>query len=228
MTEPPATFTDFVALLGHELRSPMNGVLGFAQLLRDDGERTETELKYLEQILFNAELQVRRVTNLIDLAQAEQGALYYKADPTPVSDVLRFAIETVLDEAASRSVSVKVAAPDSDLVADADRMRILQILVDILSNAVRFSKTGTTVEGGADLRDDGFIEITISNETDDPGDLNTRSDWKSAYARAVQNDENIGLGLPHATVLLSLMGGSLHTRYRDGRLQATLCIPAAV
>lgn len=227
MTEQAASFTDFVALLGHELRSPMNGVLGFAQLLRDDGERTQTELKYLEQILFNAELQVRRVTNLIDLAQAEQGALYYKSEPTPVADVMRFAIETILDEAASRSVSVKVAAPDTNLVADADRMRILQILVDILSNAIRFSNSGTTVEGGAVLRDDGFIEVTISNETDDPGDLSTRSDWKSAYTRAVQNDENIGLGLPHATVLLSLMGGSLHTRYSDGRLHAILCIPAA-
>ncbi len=227
MTDSPPTFADFVAQLGHELRSPMNGVLGFAQLLRDGSEHSETETKYLEQILFNAELQVRRVTNMIDLAQAEQGDLYFKADPTPVAEVLRFAIETILDEAASRTVSVSIAAPPSDMTAFVDRMRLLQILADILGNAVRFSATGSTVTGATVRRDDGFIEISISNETADPGDLASRLDWKSAYSRAMKSEESIGLGLPHAATLAVLMGGSLETRYADNHLQTIVRIPVS-
>lgn len=227
MTETPPSFTDFVATLGHEMRSPMNGVLGFAQLLRDDGERNETEMKYLEQILFNAELQVRRVTNLIDLAQVEQDTLFFKSEPTALSDVLRFATESILDEAASRTVSVSFAAPDATLVGDVDRMRLLQILVDILNNAVRYARSGSTIAGQASPRDDGFIEININNEAEDPGDLNARMSWMSAYSRAAAQDENVGLGIPHAAALANLMGGSLHSRYEEGRLHVDLFVPMA-
>lgn len=227
MTETHPSFTDFVATLGHEMRSPMNGVLGFAQLLRDDGDRNETETKYLEQILFNAELQVRRVTNLIDLAQVEQGALFFKSEPTALSDVMRFATESILDEAASRTVSVSIAAPEKTLVAVVDRMRLLQILVDILNNAVRYARSGSTITGQASPRDDGFIEININNEADNPGDLNARTTWTSAYSRAVAQDENVGLGIPHAAALATLMDGSLHARYEDGRQHLDLFVPMA-
>jgi len=227
MTDSPNNFTDLVASLGHEMRSPMNGVLGFAQLLREDGQRNETEMKYLDQILFNAELQVRRVTNLIDLAQIEKGSLHMKSDPTPLSDVLRFATETILDEAASRTVSVSIDAPEATTVADVDRMRLLQVLVDIMNNAVRFARSGSTIKGHSTRRDDGVVVIDINNETDDPGYLESRMTWQTALARSAQEDENVGLGLPHAAALLENMGGSLQLRYKQDRLYAEILVPAA-
>lgn len=227
MTDNDPTFTDFVASLGHEMRSPMNGVLGFTQLLRDSGAHSETETKYLEQILFNAELEVRRITNLIDLAHVEQKALFLKSDPTPLADVIRFATESILDEASSRTVSVSIEAPDADIVADVDRMRLMQALIDLLNNAARYSSRGSTIHGHSVQRNDGYIEININNEADDPGNLAERATWRTALQRANQTDENVGLGIPHATALAEAMGGSLHLRYEDGRVHADLFVPMA-
>lgn len=134
----------FVASVSHELRSPLAAIVGYAELLRAHWQRLADakRLAYVDRIVAAANRQQRLVEELLLLSRLEIGALIPKCEPTRLRPLLERACDEV--RANYRGQRIQLAGPD-DLAAMADAERMLQILVNLLDNAAKYSPDGAPI-----------------------------------------------------------------------------------
>ncbi|MGG6239738.1 PAS domain S-box protein [Nodosilinea sp. AN01ver1] len=146
---------EFLAVLSHELRSPLNPILGWTNLLQTrqfDATKTAAALAIIER---NAKLQTQLIDDLLDIAKILRGKLSLTMAPVTLSDVVEAAIETIKTTAVAKGVSLHCELPDVGQLSG-DAARLQQIVWNLLSNAIKFTPKG----GRAEIR----LEcITISH-----------------------------------------------------------------
>ena len=136
---------EFLAVLSHELRSPLNPILGWTQLLqsrRFDEARTAEALKTIER---NAKLQAQLIEDLLDISRIMQGKLSLTAAPISLTFVISAAVETVKLAAAARNVGITLDLASEIAPISGDTARLQQVLWNLLSNAVKFTPNGGQV-----------------------------------------------------------------------------------
>jgi signal transduction histidine kinase/DNA-binding response OmpR family regulator len=165
--------TVFLANISHEIRTPMNAILGFGELL-ETGQLNEKQRDYLQSIRRSASSLLQLINDMLDVSKIEAGVLELHPEPSDPREMCRF-IQTMFAEAAVRKhlhLSWKVAEglPASLLL---DRVRLRQILVNLVGNAVKFT-------------DNGSIELRIRSEEKPSGKSLT----------LVVDVEDTGVGIP--------------------------------
>ncbi len=135
--------TVFLANMSHEIRTPMNAILGFGELLEND-VRDEKQRDYLQSIRRSASSLMQLINDMLDMSKIEAGALELRMEPTDPREVLQF-IKTMFCESAARkglglSWKIPDELPRSLLL---DRIRLRQILVNLVGNAVKFTDHGS-------------------------------------------------------------------------------------
>ncbi len=136
---------EFLAILSHELRSPLNPILGWSRLLQQgrlDAEKTATAIDTIER---NARLQVQLIDDLLDISRILRGKMSLKVTPINLLSVIAAALETVKLAAEAKSIEIQtIASPDVG-VAMGDGGRLQQVVWNLLSNAVKFTPPGGKV-----------------------------------------------------------------------------------
>ncbi|HEX9507594.1 MAG TPA: response regulator, partial [Myxococcales bacterium] len=134
----------FLAILSHELRNPLNAILGWARMLRSgklDSDRIARALSAIER---NAEAQAKLVEDLLDISRIVAGKLRLQLHPESFAHVVRAAVDTVRPEAEVKGVRLEVALEgDCEVLADTDRLQ--QVVWNLLSNAIKFTPAGGRV-----------------------------------------------------------------------------------
>lgn len=136
---------EFLAVLSHELRTPMNPILGWSKLLRSsklDATRTAQALETIER---NAQLQVQLIDDLLDIPRIVQGKLSLEIALVNLSTVISAALEAVRLAAEAKSLSIQMIGAPSATVVSGDAGRLQQVVWNLLSNAVKFTPTGGQV-----------------------------------------------------------------------------------
>ncbi len=136
---------EFLAVLSHELRSPLNPILGWAKLLQMrqfDEARTAEALATIER---NAKLQTQLIDDLLDIAKILRGKLSLNMTPVNLASTIQAAIETVKTSATTQSISLRTLLPNIGQVSG-DAARLQQIAWNLLSNAIKFTPKGGQVE----------------------------------------------------------------------------------
>ncbi|MBW4621750.1 MAG: response regulator [Cyanosarcina radialis HA8281-LM2] len=136
---------EFLAVLSHELRSPLNPILGWVKLLQTsqlDEAQTKEALNTIER---NAKLQTQLIDDLLDVAKILRGKLNLNAAPVNLGSIVESAMETVRTSADAKSIALHAVLPDIGLVSG-DAVRLQQIVWNLLSNAIKFSPSGGRVE----------------------------------------------------------------------------------
>ncbi|MBD1905908.1 PAS domain-containing protein [Trichocoleus sp. FACHB-832] len=152
---------EFLAVLSHELRSPLNAILGWAQMLRSRSFDQKTTFRALDTIERNAKLQTQLIDDLLDISRIIQGKLSLNVSQVDLVSPIEAAIETMRLAAEAKSINVKFLILDSEfqvnknpksqipnpkfLVAG-DRNRLQQVIWNLLSNAIKFTSSGGIVE----------------------------------------------------------------------------------
>lgn len=137
---------EFLAVLSHELRSPLNPILGWSQLLRGGKLSADKTAKALETIERNARLQSQLIEDLLDVSRILQGKLRLNVAPVNVATIILSALETVQLSAEAKKIQIKtILNPDVGQVVG-DTGRLQQIVWNLLSNAVKFTPEGGGVE----------------------------------------------------------------------------------
>lgn len=152
---------DFVATVSHELRTPLTSIKGSLQLLQADDTLDPDHAQLLRVALTNADRLVRMVNDILDVAKIEAGALVLQRARVMVADLAAAAIQNVRPIAAEAGVELKVSV-DADvrpIFVDTDRM--VQALVNLLSNALKFAPRGSAVALAAVSRPDGGVAISV-------------------------------------------------------------------
>ncbi|MBD1825697.1 PAS domain-containing protein [Cyanobacteria bacterium FACHB-DQ100] len=137
---------EFLAVLSHELRSPLNPILGWAKLLKTgnlDATRTVQAITTIER---NAKLQSELIEDLLDVSRILQGKLSLSVNPIPLASTIRAAIETVQLAAEAKSITIKANLETEVGHVLGDSTRLQQVVWNLLSNAVKFTPTGGRVE----------------------------------------------------------------------------------
>lgn len=200
--------SQFVTSLSHELRTPLQSITGFAENLKTLELSPEQRHKALNGIGGAATHILSIVDDVLDLARVEAGAMPIQLERLNAKEVLTVATDLVQPLAAQRSITVECSGPSLDV--QADRRRLRQVILNLLSNALRFSPSATTVRVSTqDLA--GQRIITVVDEG--PGiaaDLLDRLFVPFDRLGAEAGREGgAGLGLVLARRLTEAMGGSL-------------------
>ena len=140
---------EFLATLSHELRNPLNVILGYAEvLLRSDEAKQSAFVKRAAEILKrNALAQSQLVRDLLDLSRLHMGKLSLNREAVSLVTTIGNAVETVQDEATAKKVELRVVASEDVLFVDADPLRLEQVVWNLLNNAVKFTPAGGHCDG---------------------------------------------------------------------------------
>ncbi len=206
----------FLARMSHELRTPLNTVLGFSDLLAEQlvGPLTERQLEYTRDISSAARHQVELVDDVLDLAKVESGLHELNFETLDVAATLYDAVRLVREGAERKGLKLDLqVAPDLGLVAD--RLRIRQVVVNLLANAVKFTPPGGEVSVRAQPvgADHLVIEVRDTGIGMTPDDLAVAFE---EYSRIETTTEGTGLGLPLARRFTELHGGTLSAASSPG------------
>ena len=202
---------EFLSVVSHELRGPLNATMGAASLLRDEVNLSERGAKAVETILRNVRAQSKRVDDLIDLSQLAMGTLKIERVPVDVSEILVAAIATMSPAALDRGVRIELAVAPGRYGTVGDPLRLEQLFGHLLSNAIKFSPPNSVVHvelsGGSTtiqvrVRDYGVgIAPELLPHIFDPFRQSDRS-WARHHG-------GLGIGLTMARSFGELHGGTL-------------------
>ena len=136
--------TRFLATVSHELRSPLTSIVSYADLIRDEGGLAPTSARFLDIIARNAERITKLVGDLLLLSQIKAGMIPLELAPVTVAEVVAEAVQATAPRAAQKGVALDGAAPDGPPVL-ADRARLVQVIDNLIANAVKFTDEGGEV-----------------------------------------------------------------------------------
>ncbi len=202
---------EFLATLSHEMRNPLNAVLGWTRILRDRQVDPETLARAIDVIDRNATLQARMIDDLLDTARAMSGKLRLQMQPVDFGTVILAAIDVVMPVAQVKGVQLRHAlVPEAGRVlGDADRLQ--QIVWNLLSNAVKFTQQGGSIDVMLDQ-----IGRTVRLVVRDTGTGISPEFLPFMFERFRQEDASsarreggLGLGLALVRELVELHGGSV-------------------
>ena len=138
--------SDFLSSMSHELRSPLNAILGFAQLMNSDSPPpTASQTASIDQILHAGWYLLELINEILDLAQIESGKFALSSEPTSLSEVMSECQAMIEPLGQKRGITMTFPRFDVPCFVDADRTRLKQILINLLSNAIKYNRTNGTV-----------------------------------------------------------------------------------
>ena len=225
--------SDFLANMSHELRTPLNAIIGFAEVLQDQffGQLNEKQKKYVDNINTSGRHLLSLINDILDLSKVEAGKMELEPEELSLKkDVLEPALTLLQEKALKHNISLSLdVEPQADLNILADAKKLKQIMFNLLTNAVKFTPEGGSVEisakrsqgaqaGGPEAGN--FIEISVKDSGIGikPKDLTklfqTFSQIESTYSKTV---EGTGLGLALTKKLVELHGGEIRVESEFGK-----------
>lgn len=204
---------EFLAIMSHELRNPLNVILGYAELLlRMDEIKSAPHLRRMaDAVKRNAVAQSKLIRDLLDLSRLRSGKLELNRETvSPVASIDN-AIETVRIDAEGKGVEIKVEAPDDALFVQADPVRLEQIIWNLLNNSVKFTPRGGRIVVRLEEENDE-INLTVSDNgqgIDSSFLPHIFEIFRQADPGTSRAQQGMGIGLAVVQQLVELHGGSV-------------------
>ncbi|MBW4594993.1 MAG: response regulator [Brasilonema angustatum HA4187-MV1] len=205
--------SQFLATISHELRTPMNVIIGFSQLLLRPkfGQLTHQQKDMLERILSNAKHLLMLLNQVIDFSKLERGRLDFKPEIFDLSKVVNATVEEIRSLAEEKNLSLLIQMDLQNSLMFNDPTRIRQILTNLLSNAIKFTESGSIAVEVKELP-----ELRVEIAVHDTGIGIASADLQKIFEPFRQVDQSItrkysgtGVGLPIIKALLQTMGGNI-------------------
>ncbi len=207
--------SEFLALMSHELRTPLNAILGFSDIIRSQLIGLVGDSRYVEYAgdIHDAGRHLLSLINdILDLAKAEAGRLELHPERIDLREVVHATVRLLRERARDGGLSLETELPDQALFIEGDELKLKQVLLNLVGNAIKFTPSGGSVRVSAAALPGGAIEVAVS----DTGigiapdhiavALSPFGQVDSPWSRRHQGT---GLGLPLAKSLVELHGGRL-------------------
>ncbi len=202
---------DFVHHVSYELRSPLTNIIGFVHLLGDPatGPLTEKQREYLEYITVSTNTLLALINNILDLATIDAGRMQLELTSVDIRETMMAAAEGVQDRTVSGGVTLDIKAPPNIGSFVADKLRLRQILFNLLANALNFSPPGSTVTLHAERRADAVVFSVTDTGPGIPTDMLEKVfDWFETHSLGSRY-RGPGIGLSLVRSFVELHGGSV-------------------
>ncbi|HMC57122.1 MAG TPA: ATP-binding protein [Gemmatimonadaceae bacterium] len=212
--------SEFLTTMSHELRTPLNAIGGYVELMEMGlrGPLTEEQQRDLARIKASQEHLLGLISGVLDLSRIEAGRLSYNSTNVPVAGFLRGVDALIGPQAAAKSVALEHVPCDDELAVVADREKLRQIVLNLLSNAIRHTPAGGTVTLSGESRGS---RVAVMVEDTGPGIPHDKRDvifepFVQLDRSLTQMREGLGLGLAISRDLARGMSGDLVVEERLG------------
>jgi len=202
--------SDFLSSMSHELRSPLNAILGFAQLMESDSPPpTPAQKESIGQILQAGWHLLKLINEILDLARIESGRLSLSPEPLAMAEIMLECQAMIESQAQKRGISMTFPPCDIPYFVHADRTRVKQVLINLLSNAIKYNKAGGTVVVDCFASSPERIRISVKDTGEGltPEKLEQLFQPFNRLGQENRAEEGTGIGLVVAKQLTELMGG---------------------
>ncbi|MBP8972418.1 MAG: GAF domain-containing protein [Anaerolineae bacterium] len=215
--------SQFLATISHELRTPMNSIIGFSETLLDGlyGELNERQASRMERIKHNAYALLALIDDLLDLSRIDAGRLKLHPETVSLNTAVETAVQAISDEAAAKGLALTLELAEDLPRIQADPERLYQVVMNLLSNAIKFTPQGgvTIITGQTERQDRRFVQATVT----DTGIGISQTDqaiifdeFRQADGSSTRSYAGTGLGLAICKKLVEMMGGSIWVRSAPG------------
>jgi PAS domain S-box-containing protein len=213
--------SDFLSSMSHELRSPLNAILGFAQLMEAGTPApTAAQKSAIDQIIHGGWYLLDLVNEILDLASIESGQLALAIAPESLAEVLLDCQTMIEPQAAQRGIRISFPTFEQPCVVQVDRRRLKQVMINLLSNAIKYNRQGGTVTVSWSLRAHNTVRISVQDTgqglaTEQLGHLFQPF---NRLGQELGPLEGTGIGLVVSKRLVEMMGGSIgvHSTLGEG------------
>ena len=209
--------SDFLSSMSHELRSPLNAILGFAQLINSDSPPpTASQAASIDQILHAGWYLLELINEILDLAQIESGKLALSPEPIALAEVMLKCQAMIEPQTQKRGI--KMIFPQSGIpyYVDADRTRLMQVITNLLSNAIKYNQQNGTVTVECALIPRATntperirVSVRDSGEGLSPDMLRQLFQPFNRLGKEQTSEEGTGIGLVMTKRLIEMMGGAI-------------------
>jgi PAS domain S-box-containing protein len=216
------TKSDFLARMSHELRTPLNSVIGFANIVMKNrsGTLRQQELAYLERILENGKHLLLLINDILDLSKIEAGKVEIEVAPTDVGEAVRRVVAQLEEQTQQQRVALRTSVPSELEPVVTDVVRLRQILLNLVGNALKFTERGV-IEVRIETTPDSNAPARIVVEDTGIGIPEDRLEaifdaFEQAESSTTRKYGGTGLGLPISRALCELLGYELTVRSELG------------
>jgi signal transduction histidine kinase/ActR/RegA family two-component response regulator len=204
--------SDFLSSMSHELRSPLNGILGFAQLLESDmPPPTASQKESIGQILHSGWHLLNLINEILDLAKIEAGRLSLSPESVSLAEVMSECQGMIGGLAQKRGIQIAFPTFDIPRFVHADRTRLKQVVINLLSNAIKYSHALGEVEVRCTPSTPGFIRVSIQDKGEGLSAARLAQLFQpfNRLGQEGSGVEGTGIGLVVAKQLIELMEGEI-------------------
>jgi signal transduction histidine kinase/ActR/RegA family two-component response regulator len=204
--------SEFLASMSHELRTPLNAVLGFSEVLleRMFGEINEKQEDYLRDIHASGRHLLELLNEILDLSKVEAGQMELEFTSVHVPVVLEYVASMLRERAAAHSIELRVEVGDRVDEIEVDELRFKQVVLNLVSNAVKFTPDGGSVVIRA-RKVDSELHVSVSDTGIGvpPADRERIFESFQQGGRGASREEGTGLGLTLSRRIVELLGGRM-------------------
>ncbi len=204
------TKSDFLSSMSHELRSPLNAILGFAQLMNSDSPPpTPSQTASIDQILNAGWYLLELINEILDLAQIESGKLALSREPTSLTDVMLECQAMIEPQGEKRGIKMTFPHSGTPYFVDADRTRLKQVLINLLSNAIKYNQPNGTVVVDCTMNTPERVRVSVTDSGAGlpPELLRQLFQPFNRLGQERGTEEGTGIGLVMSKRLVEMMGG---------------------
>lgn len=204
----------FLANMSHEIRTPLNAIVGFSGLLGSTEESRERE-EYVRIIENNNELLLQLIGDILDLSKIEAGTLEFVESAVDVNGMMEEIIKAMQMKAATKGLSVLPGDSLPECTILTDRNRLNQVLTNLLTNAIKFTDTGSIIAGYTP-QENGMLRFYVT----DTGCGISQEKQTEIFTRFVKLNnfaQGTGLGLSICQIIVNKMGGEIGVESEPGK-----------
>lgn len=211
---------EFVSMVSHELRTPLTSIKGYVDLIVDGeaGEINDVQLEFLQIVQENSDRLVSLINDLLDISRIESGRVHLKIEPLELADVVQGVLDTFRTYADQSDVTLKTSVGGSMPRVAADRDRVGQVLMNLVSNAIKYSPGGGAVTISVEPQGD-FVNVGVT----DSGIGISEEDQRQLFTKFFRVDSSLtreiggtGLGLSICKSVVELHGGTIWATSSEG------------
>jgi len=213
--------SQFLANMSHELRTPLNAIIGVTEMLREDAESLNQDLEPLDRVLGAGRHLLALINDILDLSKIEAGRMELQLEDFALAPLIDGVVKTVEPLTAKNANQVAVSCDGAIGTLHADQMRLRQALLNLLSNANKFTERGTITvdarcgaEDGRDWVTIGVVDTGIGMTPEQMGKL--FQEFSQASSTTAGRYGGTGLGLAISRRFCQMMGGDITVKSEPG------------
>ena len=204
--------SEFLANMSHELRTPLNAIIGFSEVLGERlfGEMNDKQAEYVGDITESGKHLLSLINDILDLSKIEAGRMELDATEFDLAAAVDNTLTLVRERAQRRGITLRCAVDERVSTVQADERKVKQVLLNLLSNALKFTPEGGAIDVRLKAADDQVeISVTDTGIGIAPGDLEAVFEEFRQVGTASKKTEGTGLGLAISRKFIELHGGKI-------------------